>query len=194
MDTENETQADATQADAALAREVAAVEVEYLAYQLANLTALEREIGRDIADTRARLLAAMASASLSDTDVVVGGVPVATIRRRRGGRASARIADTEQYAAWVQERHPDRVSTRQVVEVDADFTKGLLREMTEAGSATWLDDEHDEEIPVPGAVMKEGPKGTAAVTLAKGGADAIGAAWREDPEAFPVLSCMGGES
>jgi hypothetical protein len=90
--------------------------------------------------------------------------------------AAAVVADPEKFKAWVMDHYASEIERKFVAEVRASFTARLLKEMTAAGVAKWVDPGTGEIHDVPGVAM-QGRAAYTRMTVPDAGKQAIAQAW-----------------
>jgi len=109
--------------------------------------------------------------------------------------AAAVVADVEKFKAWVMDHYASEIERKFVTEVRASFTARLLKEMTAAGVAKWVDPGTGEIHEVPGVAM-QGRAAYTRMTVPDAGKQAIAQAWQSGALGHLVLPQItaGGES
>jgi hypothetical protein len=100
--------------------------------------------------------------------------------------AAAVVADAEKFKAWVMDHYASEIDRKFVVEVRASFTARLLKEMTAAGVAKWVDPGTGEIHEVPGVAM-QGRAAYTRMTVPDAGKQAIAQAWQSGALSHLVL-------
>lgn len=93
-------------------------------------------------------------------------------------KASAAVADTEQFTAWVMENFGTEIERKFVTSVKPGFQKMILDQITAAGVVEWVDPGTGVIHEVPGVAM-QGRSAYTRLTVPDAGKAAIGQAWRE---------------
>lgn len=109
--------------------------------------------------------------------------------------AAAVVADVEKFKAWVMDHYASEIERKFVTEVRASFTGRLLKEMTAAGVAKWVDPKTGEIHDVPGVEM-QGRAAYTRLTVPEAGKQAIGQAWQSGTLShlvLPQLAAGGAE-
>lgn len=168
------------------------MDMKELALREAALKTLADAIGTELAAVKADMQAALEESGASRVDAKLpDGTKVATVSRGQP-KAKAEVADTEAFRAWVREHAPSEVTSRVVTEVRTAYTTALLAQMTATGTAEVPDTETGEVQDVPGVEIRTPRATTHSVRHAKGGADAIAAAWRDGALAHLDLPQLTG--
>lgn len=101
-------------------------------------------------------------------------------------KAAATIVDAEKFKAWVMDNYASEIERKFVTEVRAAFADRLLKDMTAAGVAHWVDPQTGEIHDVPGVEM-QGRAGYTRMTVPDAGKQAIAEAWQSGALAHMVL-------
>lgn len=168
-----------------------------LAQQEAALKALHDAIGDQLKATKTEMQTALEESGARSVDALLpDGTKVGTVSRSTP-KATAQVVDPDLFLKWVQQHSKQNVTTRLVTEVRPAYQAALLAEMTASGATEWADTETGEVHEVPGVEIRSGRSLTHSVRLAKGGAEAIAAAWRDGQLAhldLPQLTQGGGDA
>lgn len=167
-----------------------------LAQTEAVLAALHKAIGDQLKTVKDDVQQALEETGASRVDATLpDGTKVATISRTTP-TAKATVTDEEKLLAWVREHAPGEFKSRVVTEIRPAYLASLLAQCTAAGAAEVPDTETGELLTVPGVEMQTARSATHSVRHTKGGAEAIGRAWRSGQLGhldLPQLG-VGGES
>lgn len=109
--------------------------------------------------------------------------------------AAAIVSDAEKFKAWVMDHYSSEIERKFVTEVRAAFTARLLKEMTAAGVAKWVDPGTGEIHDVPGVEM-QGRAAYTRMTVPEAGKQAIAQAWQANKLShlvLPQLTAGGAE-
>jgi hypothetical protein len=109
--------------------------------------------------------------------------------------AAAVVADAEKFKAWVMDHYASEIERKFVTEVRASFTARLLKEMTAAGVARWVDPGTGEIHEVPGVAMQRRAAYTR-MSVPDAGKQAIAQAWQSGALGhlvLPQLTAGGAE-
>lgn len=150
-----------------------------LALQEAALKTLADRVAAELKDVKPAMQAELEESGASQVPAELpDGTKVATVSRSTP-KATAAVTDEDLFVKWVRETAPTEVKSRVVTEVRPAFRAALLAQMTASGAAEVPDKETGEIAEVPGVEVRAGRSTTHSVRLAKDGADAIIAAWRD---------------
>lgn len=145
------------------------------------LEALYEEIGRQL-----KVAKAEQSAGLKDlrketgTSRIDAMLPDGTVVARVtlvSPEPEATVTDAKAFLEWVKANRPDQIKREFVTSVYPAFEKALLKEMTAAGVAQWVDKESGVVHEVPGVKMQPRAAHTRK-TWEKSGREAVAAAWQ----------------
>jgi hypothetical protein len=109
--------------------------------------------------------------------------------------AAAVVADAEKFKAWVMDHYASEIERKFVAEVRVSFTARLLKEMTAAGVAKWVDPGTGEIHEVPGVAM-QGRAAYTRMSVPDAGKQAIAQAWQSGALGhlvLPQLTAGGAE-
>jgi hypothetical protein len=154
------------------------MDMKALALREVALKALADQIGGELKKVKAEMQAALEESGAARVDAsLADGTKIGSVSAVQP-KPTAAVTDDSAFLAWVRETAPGEVTSRVVTEVRPAYRTALLAEMTAAGAAEVPDRQTGEIGPVPGVEITAGRATTHSVRLVKGGADAIGVAWR----------------
>ncbi|MFE9391631.1 hypothetical protein [Streptomyces sp. NPDC006784] len=172
------------------------MDMKQLALAEAALKTLGDAVKDQLAEVREQMQTHLDDTGASRVDATLpDGTKVATVSRSES-KPKAVVIDEATLLAWVREHAPDEITSRVVTEIRPAYMTALLARLTAAGAAEVPDEETGEIREVPGVEMRTSRVTTHTVRAAKGGAEAIVAAWRSGQLAhldLPQLTA-GGEA
>lgn len=148
-----------------------------LALREAELKTFADAVAAELKAVKAEMQTALEESGASQVPAVLpDGTKVGTVSLSTPKPAAA-VVDDETFLAWVREHSPENVTV--VEQVRPAYRAALLADMTKARATEWVDTESGEVHEVPGVEIRTGRVVSHSVRLAKDGADAIVAAWRD---------------
>lgn len=154
------------------------MDMKQLALREAALKTLLDAVSDQLEAVKGQMQAALEETGASRVDAALpDGTKVGTISRTTP-KPKAVVTDGDLFLKWVREHAPSEITSRVVTEVRPSFQTALLAQMTASGTAEIPDPATGEITEVPGVELRTPRAATHSARLAKGGADAIVAAWR----------------
>lgn len=151
-----------------------------MATRVAALDTLKRRVADELDAARVELQAAMVEAkAVSGTQRIgfgLGSVELGTATLV-DPVATAMVVDDAALMAWVRQVAPSEVTSRVVTEVRPAWRSQLLKDLTAAGEATWVDPVTGEIHEVPGIEFQD-RAAYAKVSMPATGKAAMAEAWR----------------
>ncbi|HET6633477.1 MAG TPA: hypothetical protein VFH77_00465 [Streptomyces sp.] len=148
-----------------------------LALREAELKTFADAVAAELKAVKAEMQTALEESGASQVPAVLDdGTKVATVSLSTP-KPTASVVDEDAFTAWVEEHSPDNVQT--VTQVRPAYRSALLADMTKARATEWVDTESGEVHEVPGVEIRTGRVTSHSVRLAKDGAEAIVAQWRD---------------
>lgn len=150
------------------------------ATRVAVLDALAAHVAAELKSAKAELQdglrAAKAETGTQQIAVDLDGVDIgkATLVQPK---ATATVVDNDALLAWVRTVAPSEITTRLVTEIRPAWLDVLLKQVTAAGVAEWVDTANGVVHDVPGVELRARTAYTR-LTVPVEGKEAIGEAWR----------------